>query len=157
MSVNYTIATDNTVARDQLEQLYSSVAWGAYTQDAAGLHQAVANSSFVVTAWADTQLIGLARALSDDVSVFFLQDILVRPDWQRKGVGTALISRCIDRFAHVRQRILLTDNQPSQHRFYESAGYADTRRISNIKLHTFVNLSGIDLEIAVEDGSATGN
>ncbi len=108
MSDGYSIVISKTVAKDQLEQLYVPVGWEAYTKDMEELHRAVANSTYVATAWKDEQLIGLARALSDDVAVFYLQDILVHPDWRRHGVGKVLIDRCIDRFSHVRQRVLLT-------------------------------------------------
>ena len=100
----------------------------------------------MVTARADGQLIGLARGLSDDVSIFYLQDVLVHPDWQHRGVGTALLTECLERYAHVRQKVLLTDDEESQRRFYESLGYEDTRRITNVGLHTFVRIDGMELE-----------
>lgn len=146
MNTEFTLVTTADIDPDQLHQLYASVGWMAYTSDLDALLTGVRNSTHVVTAQANDQLIGLARGMSDDVSVFYLQDILVRPDWQHRGVGRALLGNCLDRFDHVRQKVLLTDDLPTQHRFYESMGYADTQRINNLALHAFVQIKDVNLE-----------
>ena len=140
------IETVETVDQDDLLDLYEANGWGAYTADPDGLSRAVAGSSYVVTARVDGVLIGLARCLSDDVSIFYLQDILVQPDWQHRGTGRALLENCLERFHHVRQRVLLTDDDHAQHRFYEAMGYTDIGRISRRPLHAFVKIAGLELE-----------
>jgi GNAT superfamily N-acetyltransferase len=119
------ITAVESVAIEDLLDLYGSVEWGAYTSDPAGLERAVAGSTYVVTARHEGQLIGLARGLSDDVSIFYLQDILVRREWQRRGVGGALLADCLTRFAHVRSKVLVTDDEDRQHRFYRAMGYQE--------------------------------
>lgn len=128
---------------EELRQLYAAVGWSAYTADVPALARAVDNSTYVVSARAGNELVGLARVLSDDVSIFYLQDILVRPDFQHRGLGSSLLAACLERFDHVRQKVLLTDDQPSQHRFYESMGFADTRKLEVGGLHCFVQMPGI--------------
>lgn len=124
--------------------LYRSVEWVAYTDDEEALAKAIGNSTYVVEARTPQgDLIGLARGMSDDSSIFYLQDILVRPEWQRRGVGRALLRNCLDRFDHVRQKVLLTDDQPAQHRFYESMGYRDTQKVDEVGLHAFVRIDGL--------------
>lgn len=132
------IQTVPSVDQADLLDLYESVGWRAYTCDPEGLATAVANSTYIVEARADGELVGLARGLSDEVSIFYLQDILVRPEWQRRGVGKALMLDCLERFRHVRSKVLLTDDLPSQHLFYEAMGYQDIRHVSDENLHTFV-------------------
>ncbi|MDJ0496541.1 MAG: GNAT family N-acetyltransferase [Acidimicrobiia bacterium] len=143
MSETPQIRTVESVATADLVELYESVEWGAYTQDPAALATAVSNSTYVVEARAGNELIGLARGLSDDSSIFYLQDILVRPDWQRRGVGRALLDRCLERFQHVRTKVLLTDDQPAQHNFYRASGFRDTRDVTEEPLHTFVQMKGL--------------
>ncbi len=41
-----------------------------------------------------------------------VQDVLVRPDAQRSGVGRALVLRAFEPYASVRQKVLLTDDEP---------------------------------------------
>jgi len=132
-----------TVDADELVALYGSVGWSAYAADPESLAMAIARSTYVVTARHDGELIGLARGLSDDVAIFYLQDVLVHPEWQQQGVGRALLTACLERFAHVRQKVLLTDDEERQHRFYESMGYRDTRGITPPGLHAFVQIRGM--------------
>ena len=96
-------------AREALVGLYASVGWSIYSGDPEGLLKAVTQSSHVTTGWANGALIGLARCVSDDVSIAYIQDILVDPKWQGKGAGRRLLQGCLDRYAHVRQKVLLTE------------------------------------------------
>ena len=130
---------------DELVALYGSVGWGAYTNDRDGLATGIRNSTLVVTARTNGRLVGLARVLSDDVSIVYVQDVLVSPEFQRSGVGRQLLERCLDRFSHVRQRMLLTDDEAHQHRLYESLGFHDVAKLKGVGLHAFVNIAGADL------------
>lgn len=135
---------DPELSREQLRELYASVGWAAYTANLDDLERAIANSTYVVAATSEGKLVGLARCLSDDVSVFYLQDILIRPDWQHRGVVSQLLGSCLTRFSHVRQKVLLTDDDQAQHRFYQSMGYTDIRNLGNLKLHAFVRIQGVN-------------
>jgi hypothetical protein len=66
--IDVALAEDRPV-RDELLSLYGSVGWTAYTSDPEQLDAAVAGSSYVVTARAGGELVGLARAVSDDASI----------------------------------------------------------------------------------------
>jgi ribosomal protein S18 acetylase RimI-like enzyme len=133
---------------DQVLALYDSVVWVAYTRGERRdkLEDAIRGSTYVVSAWVGDRLVGLARGLSDDVSVFYLQDILVHPDYQRQGIGRRLLRRCLARFEHVRSKVLLTDADERQLRFYESLGYSDTGRLKMLRLTTFVQIDGVALD-----------
>jgi ribosomal protein S18 acetylase RimI-like enzyme len=130
----------------QLLALYNTVGWAAYTRDEAELEKAIRNSTYVVSAWDGEKLVGLARCLSDDVSICYLQDILVHPDHQGCGIGRRLMENCLERFAHVRAKVLLTDDEERQHAFYKSLGYKNTRELQKIPLNAFVQMQGIELE-----------
>ncbi len=127
---------------DQILNLYNSVGWSAYTTGDARnkLPDAIRNSTYVVSAWENNHLVGLARGLSDDVSIFYLQDILVHPKFQRKGIGRLLLTNCLERFKHVRMKILLTDDREEQLKFYEALGYTNTQKMDDVTLTTFVQL-----------------
>jgi GNAT superfamily N-acetyltransferase len=133
------LETTGVLSAEELADLYGSVGWEAYTSDPEALARAVEASTFVVTARREGRLVGLARGLSDDVSIFYLQDILIRPEWQRQGIGRALLQACLDRFAHVRVKVLLTDDEERQHRFYEALGYRNARESG---LNAFVQMAG---------------
>jgi ribosomal protein S18 acetylase RimI-like enzyme len=115
-------------------ELYDSVGWSAYTRDPEKLAAALAGSSTVVTAREGDTLVGIARVVSDGASVCYLQDVLVHPQHQRRELGRQLVSRVLAPYEGVRQKVLLTDDEPGQKAFYESLGY---RQVSD-PLRAFV-------------------
>lgn len=117
--------------------LYAGVGWTAYTADPDATWRAIQASPWAATAWDGDRLIGFARVLSDDVAIAWLQDVLVAPTDQRRGVGRALVEAALTRFAHVRTFALMTDDEPRQHAFYASLGLADLRHAHGGRLHTF--------------------
>ena len=142
------LSTGSDVPLEQLVELYNSVGWLAYTNDEQrpNLLKAIQNSTYVVTAWDGDKLVGLARCLSDDVSICYLQDILIHSTYQKLGIGRKLLSNCLERFAHVRMQVLLTDDEERQKRFYESLGYKNTRDTKKLTLNAFVKIKGMELE-----------
>jgi GNAT superfamily N-acetyltransferase len=123
------VVADDVPTGEELVALYRAVGWTAYAEDIGTLTRAVAGSSFVVTARRDGTLVGLARAISDDATICYLQDILVVPDAQRTGIGRRLAREILHRYAAVRQKVLLTDDEPGQRAFYESLGYTNSREL----------------------------
>ena len=123
--------------------LYEAVGWTSYTRDPAALTAALRGSSFVAVTFAadGERLVGLVRAISDDATICYVQDVLVHPDAQRCGIGTALMAAVGQRYAHVRQHVLLTDDEASQRAFYESLGYAETRDFGEGTLRAFVRFT----------------
>ena len=120
-----TLAEGELPAREELLDLYDAVGWSAYTRHPDVLEQALSGSTTVVTARREGRLVGLARALSDGATICYVQDILVRPEEQRRGVGRLLVRRVLDLHADVRQRVLVTDAEPGQRAFYESLGFTE--------------------------------
>ena len=110
---------------DEIVRLYSEVGWTAYTNDLQALKQGFINSLLVLAAYDNDELLGIIRAVGDGYTIVFIQDILVYPEKQRQGVGSALLKAVIDRYAHVRQIELTTDNTPKTVSFYQSMGFAE--------------------------------
>ena len=144
MSVNYCSDRPSTA---QLEALYSGVGWSLYL--APGLLDACLDGSlWFETAWVPSdaesssgeeppewpggrlgagpdegrRLVGLVRVVGDGASIAYVQDLLVHPDWQRRGIGARLLRDAMERFARVRQFLLLADDAPAPRAFYEAMG-----------------------------------
>lgn len=84
------------------------------------------------------ELIGLARVVSDFESIVYIQDVLVRPDHQRRGIGRQLVTGVLRPCAGVRQKVLLTDTRPGQKAFYESLGFREVSESVGSGLRAFV-------------------
>lgn len=126
-------------AATELVDLYRSVGWTAYTDDAERLVDAVNASYCVLAARSESGgLVGLARTVSDGLTVAYLQDILVAPEHQRRGIGGALLDEILARTDGIRQLVLLTDAEESQRAFYESRGLVEAHDFAPNQLRSFV-------------------
>ncbi len=135
-----TIFSDSeTPGLEELISLYDAVEWTAYTREPCALSKAVASSDHVVTARSDGRLIGLIRSLSDDVSIVYIQDLLVHPRYQRRGIGKSLIDACLERYGHVRKVVLMTDSDERVHSFYQAAGFRALPS-TEVGLHGYVKI-----------------
>ncbi len=110
---------------EEILSLYSAVGWTAYTKNPVILRVGYERSLLVLAAYENRDLLGIIRAVGDGVTVVFVQDILVYPEHQRKGIGTALLQALLDRFSGVRQIELVTDNTEETVSFYRSAGFRE--------------------------------
>ena len=109
----------------EILDLYASVGWTAYTDDPAALRNGVTNSLLTLAAYEESALVGLVRAVGDGHTIVFVQDILVRPQFQRRGIGSALLRAVLNRYSNVRQIELVTDDTPKTMAFYRSMGFQD--------------------------------
>ncbi|MGX4764160.1 GNAT family N-acetyltransferase [Holzapfeliella sp. JNUCC 72] len=111
------------VEKKQLVQLYNSVNWTSYTQNTNQLESAVKQSLAVFTAWDGQKLVGLVRAVGDGETILYVQDVLVHPNYQGQKIGTKLLKQLLEQYRHVRQKVLLAEDIPELHSFYEKQGF----------------------------------
>ena len=114
---------------DEILSLYTQVGWTAYTNDMVSLEQGYKNSLLILAAYESNELLGIIRVVGDGFTVILVQDILVYPQKQRRGIGTALLKAVLDRYSNVRQIQLTTDNTPKTTAFYRSLGFKDFSEI----------------------------
>ena len=109
--------------------LYESVGWTAYTSAPESLFKGLRNSLLLLGAYDSTRLLGLCRCVGDGETIIFVQDILVFPEFQRRGIGSALLRELRGRFPKVRQVVLCTDAEERTREFYKSLGFAQLEEI----------------------------
>lgn len=98
--------------------LYASAGWTAYTDQPETLRRGFENSLLTLAAYEENRLIGVLRAVGDGQTIVFVQDLLILPEYQRRGVGTALLRELLARYPQVRQIELTADDSPSLLAFY---------------------------------------
>lgn len=111
------------IDKSDLEKLYSSVGWAAYTKNLEVLEQAINHSLQVISAWNEDELVGLIRVIGDGFTIIYIQDILVHPSYQDKKIGTELMTKVLNNYPEVRQKVLLTEDAPDVRHFYEKFGF----------------------------------
>ncbi|BAN74958.1 MULTISPECIES: GNAT family N-acetyltransferase [Lacticaseibacillus] len=121
------IKIDNRKLDDEaVLALYQAVGWVMYMRDPVKLKRALAQSLKVLGAFDVDRLVGLIRAVDDGETILFIQDLLVLPNYQRQGIGRQLVKALVDHYPEVRQRVLLTDDQPDTRAFYEKIGFVSS-------------------------------
>ena len=109
---------------EEIINLYKSVGWTNYLERTNILEEAYANSLCVLGAYDSDRLVGIIRAVGDGQTIVFVQDIIVLPEYQRKGIGTKLLKAVMEKYKDVYQMELLTDNTEKTRTFYRSVGFA---------------------------------
>ena len=110
---------------EEILRLYSAVGWKAYTEDPAALREGFRNAMLTLAAHEGDELLGIVRTVGDGATIVFIQDLLVFPDRQRQGIGSALVKAVLDRFPGVRQIELAADDTPETAAFYRSLGFSE--------------------------------
>ena len=106
----------------EILDLYESVGWSNYTARPEMLREAYAHSLCVLAAREGGELAGVIRAVGDGHSIVYIQDLLVAPRFQRRGIGRALMEALLQRYGDVYQVVLMTDDRPETLAFYEAVG-----------------------------------
>lgn len=130
MEINY--KENSTFKLKQLLELYENVGWITYSNKPSELKEAIENSSFNIGAFDGEELIGLIRVVGDNISIVYIQDILVKENYQRLGVGTNLLKLVLKRYNNVRQIVLMTDNTEKTKQFYEINGMISFEKFNGL-------------------------
>ena len=136
---NMEIKEYQTYNDQEIIDLYQSVGWTNYTNCPEMLEKAYKNSLCILGAFEKEKLIGVVRVVGDGISIVFVQDILVLPEYQRQGVGFALIRAVLEKYASVYQVELLTDSTEKSKAFYSSVGLVP---VSKLGCSAYIRMSG---------------
>ncbi|GGI94664.1 N-acetyltransferase [Shewanella hanedai] len=109
----------------EFSSLRVKVGWGATNLEMA--QRSLENSLFHVTARIDNKLIGMGRVIGDGVMFFYVQDVVVDPDFQQQGVGGALMQEIEQYLSITAQKgstVALLSAQGKES-FYARYGYSE--------------------------------
>lgn len=110
---------------DDMRRLYEAGDWWEDDWDDDHLRRIVALSfSFVVAESPDGSWIGMGRLISDGVSDAYLQDIVVLPEWEGRGVGSAIVQTLLKICGENGITWIGTIAEPQTEYFYRKFGFA---------------------------------
>ena len=95
------------------------------------LWQMFESSSYVVSAWSQGRLLGLARVLSDGGHTSVLCDLAVEPDVQGLGIGARILDEVYRKFEGT---YLLVSDHDLPSGVFERAGFTRTHDVWRKKL-----------------------
>lgn len=104
-----------------IQDLFLSVRWISANYPSR-LYKALLNSSAVLTAWDESQLIGLVRILDDTEMLAYIHYVLVKPDYQGQGIAGRMIEMVKERY----KTYLYIEVMPEESKnavFYQKHGF----------------------------------
>jgi ribosomal protein S18 acetylase RimI-like enzyme len=75
-------------------QLRQLVGWGTHEHDIVAKY--LPNSLYYVCAYTDEEINGMARIIGDGGLAYYIQDVIIKPEYQRKGIGTQLMNKVME-------------------------------------------------------------
>lgn len=123
MGIN--VQLDGPVQTEEVVEIYRANGWSS-AEKPVDLMAALQNSHALVTARMDGRLIGVGNAISDGHLVVCFPHMLVHPEYQRQGVGRAMMEKMQTRYRGFHQQILLADGDAVA--FYERIGFSRAGR-----------------------------
>lgn len=117
MDLRYKFGVDN-VNWSELEALFRAGGLAGRAGDK--IRRAFEQSSLVCFAYQDARLVGASRALTDGEYHALIYDVVVHPDFQRQGIGSAMMHEMLARLPVWRVMLVADDDaQP----FYARLGF----------------------------------
>lgn len=114
------IEADAVLTPDEVNAAY---AWVEWPPREAWRIEAVSRSSTWLAAREGGELVGIARLLDDGGLHASLWDVIVRPDHQRRGIGSNLARAALDRASD--RRLVAIVSTPAAVPFFASLGFVD--------------------------------
>ena len=88
------ITYTNNITVTDYNALRKSVDWILVAEKRAAI--ALGNTFYLCVAMAGEKPVGMVRVVSDGGYTYFITDVIVRPEYHGKHIGTELISRALD-------------------------------------------------------------
>jgi len=108
---------------EEYNGLRSLVGWRTYQLDV--IEKALPNTLYCVCAYCGEQLVGMARIIGDGGMVYYIQDVIVIPDYQRQGIGKQMMDRIMGYIRnHASQNTIIgLMSAVGKEAFYEKYGF----------------------------------
>jgi GNAT superfamily N-acetyltransferase len=123
--MNGYILVERTPTTEEYRNLREAVGWG--NADSAATEAGLENSLFSVCVLSDDEVIGCGRIVGDGGMYFYLQDVMVLPEFQGQGIGRRIMDSLmehLDEHAHAKAFIGLMASKGAAG-FYMRFGFSE--------------------------------
>ena len=116
---------ENNKNINEFNLLYDSVGWGAYDKTIS--KRALDNTFYSVSVYDDDNIVGYGRLIGDTICFMYIQDVMVKPEFQNKKIGTLIINKLLEKINELKKenpniRVYLGASK-NKEEFYERFGF----------------------------------
>jgi len=79
---------------EEYNGLRQSVGWRTFESHI--INKALLNSLYSICAFVDNEIIGMARIVGDNGLKYYIDDLIVKPEYQRQGIGKKLMNKIME-------------------------------------------------------------
>lgn len=125
MKSNVEIKIVNFWSEEEIIELYKAGGWWKDSYDSSKIKYLIKGSFAFAIAFDKTtnRAIGMGRVISDGFSDAYIQDVVVLPNYQKKGVGGKLIKTLIELCLSKDILWIGLVAEPNQDKFYSNLGF----------------------------------
>ena len=105
--------------------LYEAVGWGKYDNEIT--KKALDNTFYSISVYDDNEIIGYGRIIGDTICFLYIQDIMVKPEYQGNKIGTLIMNKLLEKVNQIKEenpdlRVYLGASK-NREKFYEQFGF----------------------------------
>lgn len=94
------IIKENVNNVDEFNLLYDLVGWGSYDNKIS--KKALSNTYYSVSIYDDDKIIGYGRLIGDGICFMYIHDVMVKPEYQNKKIGTKIMNKLIAKIEDIK-------------------------------------------------------
>ena len=120
MTLNHQIRRDAPISAEEIEDLRAAVGWDRFE----GKYDRILLNSYAhFTVHVGGRLVGFLNVISDGIGNAFLVDLMVATDFQKQGLGSALVQNAIADLTADGVRCIQVTFNPELEGFYRKCGF----------------------------------
>lgn len=113
---------DSPVSGKAIADLRESVGWNRLEAE---FSHPLLRDYFSISCWDDANLVGYLSVVSNGVTDAYIQDVMVTPAFQKKGIGTRLMEHALDKLKKEEiYMVSLIYGDESLRAYYEKFGFS---------------------------------
>ena len=116
------ISHEKDVSPVDVQNVYISVGW--QYRDIQDIEKSIKNSFLVTSAKYKNEIIGIARATGDGVFNATIWDLAVKPEYQKKGVGSLLVQSMLEKLSDFDIPLVTLYTSYTKKCFYSKLGFS---------------------------------
>ena len=86
---------------EEFNYLYDAVEWASYDIEIS--QKALNNTYYSISVYDDNQIIGYGRLIGDGICFMYIHDVMVKPDYQNKKIGTMIMNKLVEQLEIIKK------------------------------------------------------